>query len=163
MLDLLISLGVSKQYVGDVWVAILFVGTSLLLIALVKRQNLGALIAAIYGAYAIETKIFFDFLSDPTLRFITLLVMSVMLLLVFKKFFGEVAIGRNLLSEWIKAGLVSATIVGFAASIVMDWYSKAVLSGFFSTFSMSIFRSDEAQLVWMVAPILVIYLLNLRR
>lgn len=163
MFDFLLSLGVPKQYIGDVWVFVLFIVASLLLVALFKKQNLGALIASIYGAYAIETKIFFDWFDGATMRFAGLVLLSVLLFLVFKKFFGEVTIGSNLASEWIKVSLVSVTIVGFMASIVMDWYGRSVLSGFFSPWSMSIFRSDEAQLVWMVAPILVIYLLNLRR
>lgn len=163
MLDFLVSLGVPRQYVGDVWVAVLFLVASLLLVILVKRQNLGALAAAIYGAYAIETKIFFSWMDESTIRFGALVAISVALFFVFRKFFGEVAVGSNLISEWVKTTLVSATLVGFVASIVMDWYSKGVLAGFFSSFSMSIFRSDEAQLAWMVAPVLVIYLLNLRR
>lgn len=163
MLDFLVSLGIPKQYVGDVWVAVLFFVASLFLIVLVKKQNLGALIAAIYGAYAIETKIFFSWMDESTIRLGALVAMSVTLFFVFRKFFGEVTIGRNIISEWVKTVLVSATLVGFVASIVMDWYSKGVLAGFFSSFSMSIFRSDEAQLVWMVAPVLVIYLLNLKR
>lgn len=155
--------GVPRQYVGDVWVGLLFLTASFLLILVAKKQNLGALIAAIYAAYAIETKIFFTWMEEPTTRFISLVLISVALFFVFKKFFGEVAVGSSLVSEWLKIVLVSATIVGFAASIVMQWYPKVALSEMFSAFSLEIFRSSEAQLVWMVAPILVIYILNLRR
>jgi hypothetical protein len=149
--------------VGDVWVCFLFFVASFLLILVAKKQNLGALIATIYAAYAIETKIFFTWMEEPTIRFISLVLISVALFFVFKKFFGEVAVGSNLVSEWFKIVIVSITIVGFVASIVMQWYPKVALSEMFSTFSLEIFRSNEAQLIWMVAPILVIYILNIRR
>ncbi len=161
MFDFFLDIGVPKQYVGDVWVLIALIVASLFLVILFKKQNLGSLIASVYCAYAIETKIFFDWFSGSTMRFGVLIILLLLLFFVFKKFFGEVASGSNMISEWIKISLVSITIVGFVTSIVMDWYSRAVLGGFFSAFSMSIFRSDEAQLVWMLAPIGVIYIVNL--
>ncbi len=163
MLDFVISLGVSKQYIGDVLVLLFFLVASLLLVFIAKRQNLGALIAAVYGAYAIQTKMFFVWMDEPETKFIFLLLASACLFFVFKKFFGEVTIGSSLISEWIKTIVVSFTIVGFISSIVMQWYSKSFLGEMFSNVSLDIFHSDEAQLAWMIAPILVIYLLNLRR
>ncbi len=163
MLDLLIGFGVPKQFAGDVWVTFLFLGASVLLVLLVKKQNLGALIAAVYGAYAIQTKMFFDWMGEPTIRLVFLLLASVILFFIFKKFFGEVTVGSSLISEWIKTIIVSVTTVGFVASIVMHWYSKSVLNETFSVFALNLFRSDEAQLAWMIAPVAVIYILNLRR
>ncbi len=162
MIESLTNMGVPKQYAGDVWLLLIFLIASIVLILLVKKRNLGAMLVSIYVAYAIVTKSLFSFIEEPSIKLIYFFVVLGALFQLFKRFF-KMGIGGSKASVWAKITLVSFSIIGLLGSVVMDWFSKKAVSEFFSPLSLQLFRTEQAQLAWMVVPLVLIFILVYRR
>lgn len=162
MIESLTKMGVPKQYAGDVWLLLIFLIASIVLILLVKKRNLGAMLISIYVAYAIVTKSLFSFIEEPSVKLIYFLVVLAALFQLFKRFF-KMGVGGSKASIWTKIALVSFSIIGLLGSIIMDWFSEKAISEFFSPLSLQLFRTDQAQLVWMAVPLVLIFILVYRR
>jgi len=162
MIESLTKMGVPKQYAGDVWLLLIFFLASAVLILLVKKRNLGAILVSIYVAYAIVTKSFFSFIEEPSAKLIYFVVVLAALFQVFRRFF-KMGVGGSKTGAWTKIALVSFSIIGLLGSVVMDWFSREAVSEFFSPLSLQLFRTDQAQLVWMVVPLVLIFVLVYRR
>jgi hypothetical protein len=64
---------------------------------------------------------------------------------------------------WVKVISISLSIVGLSVSIVMQWLSTAFVEKFFSPTSANLFLSEQAQFVWMLIPLALIFLLMQKR
>jgi hypothetical protein len=162
MIELLAKMGVPKQYAGDVWLLLLFIAASIVLILIVKKRNLGATLVAVYVAYAIVTKSFFSFLAEPGIKLLYFIGVLFAVFQLVKRFF-KMGIGGKKAVMWSKILLVAFSIVGLLGSVVMGWFSKEAVSEFFSPLSLQLFRTDQAQLVWMVVPLVLIFVLVYRK
>ena len=157
--NLLVQIGIPKQFTGDVIVAILFILLTIVITTLVKKKNLGALLISIYISYALLTKLFFDFAQDPYVKAIIFIVCMVIFFSLLKKYV-RIKIKGQKISKWIKTSLASLTIVGFLVSIVLQWIPSQIINEFITSYSATIFLTKEAQLVWIIAPLVMIFLLK---
>ena len=157
--DLLAQIGIPKQYTGDIIVAVLFILLTIVITTLVKKKNLGALMISIYISYALLTKLFFDFVQGPYAKTAIFIVCVAIFFSLLKKYVKMKIKGQKI-AKWVKTSLASLTIVGFLVSIVLQWIPAQVVEEFITPFSESIFMTKEAQLVWIVAPLVMIFLLK---
>ncbi|MEA1926427.1 MAG: hypothetical protein U9M90_04310 [Patescibacteria group bacterium] len=158
-IDLLISLGIPKQYAGDILVALLYILTSIGVTIFIKKRDLGALLFSLYIAYAIVTKTFFKFAQNPTTKAVILIV-SIFLLFALIKHYVRMKISGGKIIVWVKTLLIALSIVGLLASIVLQWLPALMLKEFFTAFSSEVFLSKEAQLIWMIVPLVLIFMLK---
>lgn len=162
MIELLVKIGVPKNYAGDIWVLILFLVASFVLVALVKKKNLGALLISVYVAYAIAVKAFFAFLDNQNFKLAFFAMLIFFLFQLFQRFF-KMAIGGGSIAMWSKVVAVSLSIVGLLSSIAMKWLPPETVSEFFSPLFSKLFLSNQAQFVWMTIPLVLIFVLAGRR
>jgi heme exporter protein D len=162
MIELLTKIGIPGKYAGDVWLAVVFLVVSLALILLVKKKNLGAILVSIYVAYAVLTKAFFDFLENQNLKLIFFLALIFFLFQIFQRFF-RMGVGGGRVVMWAKVISIALSIVGLLVSVVLQWFSAAIIQEFFSPLSLGLFLSEPAQFVWMLVPLALIFLLIQKR
>ena len=162
MIDFFSNLGVPKQFTGDIWLFVLFVAISLVFIALIKKRNLGALLISIYVSFGIVSKSFFDFLEEPNLKLVYFLAITTLLFQMFRSFF-RMGIGGSKVAMWTKTILVAFSAVGLLGSIVITWFPSDKVAEIFSPLSQQLFGTSQAQLFWMVAPVVLIFVFMRRR
>jgi len=162
IINLLIQLGIPKQYAGDFLVLLLFVIVGIIVTALVKKRNLGALLISIYIAYAIVAKIFYKVAQNPSAKIVIFLAL-IFLLFSLLRYYVRIKISGTKIVAGTKTSLTSLAIVGLLASIVLQWFPQSFLDEFFTSSSSVIFLSAQAQLIWMIAPLIVVFLLKHRQ
>lgn len=160
--NLLAQIGIPKQYTGDIVVAVLFILLTVVITTLVKKKNLGALMISIYISYALLTKLFFDFVQGPYTKTAIFIVCVAILFSLLKKFVKMKIKGQKI-AKWVKTSLASLTIVGFLVSIVLQWIPAQIVEEFITPFLETIFMTKEAQLIWIIAPLVMIFLLKNRQ
>ncbi len=158
-IDLLINLGIPKQYAGDVLVVLLYVLASVGVTIFIKKRDLGALLFSLYIAYAIVMETFFEFAQSPTAKAVILIIL-IFLLFALIKHYVRMKISGGKVIVWVKTLLIALSIVGLLASIVLQWLPASMLKEFFTAFSSEIFLSKEAQLIWMIVPLVLIFMLK---
>ena len=158
MIELLTKIGIPEQYAGDIWALVIFFVCSVILILVVKKRNLGAILISVYVAYAILTKAFFEFLEDQNVMLAVFLILLLVLFQIFKRFI-RMGIGGSKMALWTKVVVISLSIIGLLISVAMRWFPPSIIEKFFSPSFVEIFLSKEAQLVWMIAPLVLIFLL----
>lgn len=161
LVDLIIGVGIPRQFAGDVLVGLVYALFTIILIYLVKKENLGAFLVSVYISYAIIAVMFFEFAQSPVVK---VLVFVVLLFFLFSFFKGHIRVrikGANI-SMWIKILLLALSVVGLIASVVLQWLPSAMLQEFFIAFSSDIFSSDQARLVWMIIPLALIFVFRSR-
>ncbi len=162
MIDLLVQMGVPEQRAGDIWLLILFAVASLILIALVKKRNLGSLLISVYVVFAITIKSSFTFLENSNAKVVYFLIIILVVFSLFKRLFKINITGKKM-TVWIKTILFSFAILGLLASIIMTWLPARVVEASFSVFSLQLFLSDGMQLFWMVIPLFLVSIFKYRQ
>lgn len=161
MIDLLIQMGVPKQYAGDIWLLILFIAISLALVFIVKKKRLGAFLLSVYISYVIF--IFSYFLPDSSST--KIIYFGILIFAIFwsmKKFF-TFSIGGKKIAVWTQSVILSFLTVGMITSLVFSWLPQKEVQEFFSPFSKQLFTSDIFQLVWVALPLLFLLFLKKNR
>lgn len=157
--NLLAQIGIPRHYSGDIIVAVLFILLTILITTLVKRKNLGSLLISIYISYALLMKLYFDFMQGPYVK-IAIFVVCVSVLFSLLKKYVRMKLKGQKISKWIKTSLASLTIVGFLVSIVLQWVPDQITKDFITSYSATVFLTKEAQLVWIISPLVMIFLLK---
>lgn len=159
----LVQIGIPQQYVGDLLVALFFVILGIAITAIVKKKNLGALMVSMYISYAVVTKIFYQFAQQPIAKMIIFLALVSLLFSLIQNHM-RIKISGSRVAAGAKTALVSLTITGLLASIVLQWLPESFLTEeFFTAASIKIFFSKEGQLAWMVAPLIAVFALKHRQ
>lgn len=157
--NLLVQVGIPKQFAGDIIVALFFILLTVFITTLIKKKNLGALLISIYISFALLTKLFFDFAQGPYVKIVIFIICVVVFFSLLKKYVRMKIKGQKI-SKWVKTSLASLTIVGLLVSIVLQWIPAQFVQEFITSISASVFLTKEAQLVWMIAPLVMIFLLK---
>lgn len=163
IVDFLVKIGMPQQYAGDFLVVLFFVILGIAVTAIVKKKNLGALMVSMYVSYALVTKTFYQFAQQPIVKMIIFLALMSLLFSLIQSHM-RIKISGSRVAAGAKTALVSLTITGLLASIVLQWLPESFLvEEFFTATSINIFFSKEGQLAWMVAPLIAVFVLKHRQ
>jgi len=160
--NLLSQIGIPKQFTGDIIIAVLFILATVVITTLVKKRNLGALLISIYISFALLAKLFFDFAQSPYAKIIIFIVLVAVFFSLLKKDI-RIRIKGKKIAMWLKISLTALAIVGFFASIVLQWIPDQIVQDFITEYASAIFMTPQAQLIWMIAPLVVVFLLKNKR
>lgn len=161
MIDFLINIGIPKQYAGDVWLFLIFLGISIALIFLVKKKNLDALLFSVYVAFVISLNSFF-LPKDVNFKAIYFLVVTVAVFFLMKKIFGLNLHGSKIMI-WLQTLAISFSVVGLFFSLALTWIPSKELGEFFTPFSRKLFISDLAKFIWALLPFLILVFIKKRK
>jgi hypothetical protein len=151
-------LGIPSQYAGDVWIGLLFLVASLVLLFLVKRDNLGAFLVSVYISYAVLSRSFIDSLiRESEIKLLVFLTLTGLIFFLFREMiFLEVERGKRAVIDWVRVLAFSLSLVGLMVSIVMDWISRDAAENIFSSLLINIFHAPGAQVIWTLLPLLLL-------
>jgi len=154
IIDLLIQIGIPKQYAGDLLILALYVITGIIIVFLVKKKNLGAFMMSSYVAYAIFSFSYFI----PKNATIGLLYFAFLVIMVFVLMKKIVAfhIGGGNFSIILKAVLIALLALGMITSLILSWLPPDNLAEFFTPFTKQLFTSDVFRLAWTIVPFLLL-------
>jgi len=162
MTNFLINIGVSKAYAGDIALLLLMILAGVALMFIVKKTKIGAFAFAVYAAYLITEVANFDFIDTYKTKSIVFLVMAIVLhYSLFKPTVVVKLSGVNLV-RWAKRIVVSFTVVGLMASIILGWMPDKEVIKMLSPFGLKMFTTDLAKLLWAIVPIVVLFAMKRR-
>ncbi len=150
LLDLLVKIGIPKQFVGDIFFLLFFLVAGVILILLVKKKNLGAFSMSAYLAYVIFNFSYFI----PKTATVGIFYFALLLFIVFILMKKIVAfhIGGGQISIIIKSILIAILTCGMITSFILSWLPKENLAEFFTPFAKRIFTTDTFRFGWAVVP-----------
>jgi len=160
MINFLIGLGVPKMYAGDISLFLLMILMSVGLIFLVKKTKLGAFSYAIYTAYFITEVLYFDFIKGYMTKVWIFLGLAFGLHYLLFKPTVSVKLGGRGIMKWVRRVFVAFLIVGFMATIILNWMPSKEVKDLLSPLGWKIFVTDFARLVWAVLPLLVLMVIR---
>ncbi len=158
MIEFLIKLGIPSQYAGDIWIGLLFLVASLILLFVLKRDNLGAFLVSVYISYAVLSRSFVEALVEESeIKLIVFLTLTGLIFFLFREMiFLEVERGKRVVIDWVRVLAFSVSLVGLIVSIVMDWVSRDAAENIFSSLLINVFHSSAAQITWTLLPLLLL-------
>jgi len=160
MINFLISLGIPKIYTGDISLFLLMIIVSFGLIFLVKKTKLGAFNYAIYASYFITEVLYFDFIRGYMAKVWIFVGLAFGLHYLLFKPTVSVKLGGRGIMKWVRRVFVAFLIVGFMATIILNWMPSKEVKDLLSPLGWKIFVTDFARLIWAVLPLLVLVIIR---
>lgn len=162
MTNLLIGIGFSKTYAGDISLLLTMLLAGIILMFVVKKTKVGAFAFAIYAAYFITEIANFDFIDTYVIKSIVFLVIALGLHYSLFKPTVTIKLGGGNITRWVKRIIISFTIIGLIASIILGWMPDKEVLTMLSPFGLKIFTTSFAKMAWVVAPLIVLAVVRRR-
>ena len=162
MTNFLISIGIPKVYAGDIALLFLMVLAGIALMFIVKKTKIGAFAYAVYTAYVITEVANFDFIDTYTIKSVIFLSIAIVLHYSLFKPTVVVKLGGSNITRWIKRIVISFTIIGLIATIILGWMPDKEVLKILSPFGLKIFTTDFAKFIWAIAPISTLIVVRAR-
>ena len=157
MTNFLISIGIPKIYAGDVSLFLLMILAGVILMFLVKKTKLGAFSYAIYASYFITEVMYFDFARSYMTKIWIFLGLAFSLHYLLFKPTVVVKLGGRGIMKWVRRIFIAFLIIGFMVTIILNWMPDKEVLDTLSPFSIKIFTTSAAKLVWAILPLLVLF------
>ncbi len=157
MTNFLISIGVPKLYAGDVSLFLVMILAGVVLMFLVKKTKLGAFTYAVYASYFITRVLYFDFMDKFSTKILIFLGLAFGLHYLLFKPTVVVKLGGRGIMKWVRRVFVAFLIVGLMATIILSWMPKKEVLDLLSPFSLKVFTTKSAQLLWAIIPLLTLF------
>ncbi len=157
MTNFLINIGVPKLYAGDVSLFLMMVLAGVVLMFLVKKTKLGAFAYAVYASYFITEAVYFDFMDKFSTKILVFLGLAFGLHYLLFKPTVVVKLGGRGMMKWVRRIFISFLIIGLMATIILSWMPKKEVLDLLSPFSLKIFTTKSAHLLWTIIPLLALF------
>lgn len=157
MINFLISIGVPKLYAGDVALFLFMILASVVLMFVVKKTKLGAFSYAVYASYFITEILYFDFIKGYMMKVWIFLGLAFGLHYLLFKPTVSVKLGGRGIMKWVRRVFVAFLIVGFMATIILNWMPDKEVLKILSPFGIKIFTTSPAKLLWAVLPLVTLF------
>ncbi len=157
MTNFLIGIGVPKLYAGDVSLFLTMILAGIVLMFLVKKTKLGAFTYAVYASYFITETLYFDFMDKFFTKILVFLGLAFGLHYLLFKSTVVVKLGGRGMMKWVRRVFVAFLVVGLMATIILSWMPKKEVLDLLSPFSLKIFTTKPAHLLWAVIPLLTLF------
>ncbi len=160
MIDFFVGLGLSRTQAGDLNLFLLMLICSLVLIFLVKKNKVVAFVFSVYVAYFLTRLSYFELTATYIGRITVFLFLAFLLHYALLAPVVSVKLGKGNLLRWLKRIIIALTIVGLMTTIILDWLPTKEVVKLLSPFTLKLFTTKFAKLVWAVLPLLAIALLR---
>ncbi len=157
MTNFLINVGVPKLYAGDVSLFLTMILAGIVLMFLVKKTKLGAFTYAVYASYFITKALYFDFMDKFSTKILVFLGLAFGLHYLLFKPTVVVKLGGRGMMKWVRRIFIAFLIIGLMATIILSWMPKKEVLDLLSPFSLKIFTTKSAQLLWAIIPLLTLF------
>ena len=162
MTNFLISMGISRTYAGDISLLLLMILASIALMFIVRKSKVGAFVFAVYVAYLITETLYFNFFDVFINKVVVFLILALVLHYGLFKLIVVVKLGGGNMTRWVKRIIISFVVVGFMASIILNWMPDREVVKLLSPFAMMVFTTSIAKLIWVIIPVVVLFIVKRR-
>jgi len=162
MTNILIAIGVSKAYAGDIALLLLMILAGIILMFIVKKTKIGAFAFAVYSAYLITEVANFDFIQTHTTKSIVFLITAIVLHYSLFKPTVVIKLSGGNIVRWVKRVGIAFTIIGLMASIILGWIPDKEVVKMLSPFGLKLFTTSFARFIWAIAPVVILLMTRKR-
>lgn len=159
--SILAKLGISSSFTQDVTLLIVVVLASFIFGVFIGRSRLISVLISAYISVAVISVVPVAYLSDYNYQVIAFLALLIILVLSGRKMFEVSISGVGSGFMW-RVFLLSFLEVILVASIVISFLPAKIALGYVSPSSYVYLASQEAKLIWMVAPLVFLLFIQKR-
>jgi len=150
--NLLGSIGIRSNLVGDVSFLILFLAFGLAVSFVLGKRRMVVSLLGVYAAYGIINLARFDFLKEPSTKTLVFLALLIGFVLFFSKIWrGSISGHGPVLVAKLFLGTVIVT--GLSLSVVLSWQTSKELTDLITPSARKFFTDDFWRFVWSIAPL----------
>jgi hypothetical protein len=155
------SLGVKGNLVGDVSFLIVFLIVSFVLSFILGKHRILVSLLGVYAAYVVVSLANFDFVRDSQTKILFFLAVLIGFIMMLTRIIRGSVSGHGP-ALMLKMTVGTAIVVGLSLSIILTWYPAKDLTSLITPSARSYFTDDLYKFLWAIAPLVYLGIVRKR-